>query len=535
MPRFVLTASIVLFSLIGSSPAQSASPDTTPEKKSPPMQISDYRKVAQHRLSEAEPLRVTNTRPQDLFGGIQIEIVVDEQGNVVSAKIGAERDGSPHKDLYPAALAQAQGWKYKPFEKDGKPVSATLTDFIRILPPEDLPKVHVPFPQIRDVKSLRITLERTSCFGTCPAYRVEISGDGSVVYQGRSYVVLTGEHHDRISKEALGQILEAFHKADYFSLKDRYVFGVTDNPTTTTSIAFDGREKSVVDYVGEQAGMPHAVAELEATIDRVVGTLKWVYGNAETVPSLMREKWDFKSSEAGLTLARAACESRRFSPDSSSSLVRDLVAAGAPPDAHDPQGRSALECVAAARDQEGVILLMQAGAARSNPEVKNEALAGAAQAGDLQLVRLLLKYGADPDAAGHDGRTVLMAAAESGKPEVVAEILKYHPDVNAREADLRTALFMASEDRYFRGSNTEKEALEKQRAETVVMLLKAGADLHLADKDGNTPLHNAHVQAIAEALIKNGADVNARNKRGETPLMVTFLRRCGQAAGAVRS
>lgn len=484
MPRFILGALIVLCSAVCSSPAQNAASTTTSEKEPPPIQISDYWQIASHRLSEAEPLRVTGPRP--FSAGIQVKVVVDELGNVVSARIAETNPlaPQPYKDLYPTALAQAGSWKYKPFEKDGKPVAATFTDDIRILPPEDLPTMHVPFPQIKNLKSLRITLERTTCFGSCPAYRVEIGGDGSLVYQGRGYVVVTGEHHDHISKESLAQILEAFRKADYFSLRDKYIYGVTDNPTTTTSISFDGQQKSVIDYVGEEAGMPHAVVEVEETIDQVAGTATWVSGSAQTVPSVMRENWDFKSQEAGLTLVRAACDRRYSHSDAGVALVYDLVAAGVPPDAHDGMGRSALECTAGAKDREGVLLLMEAGAARGNPGLKNEALAGAAQAGDLQLVRLMLKYGADPNAS--DGsRTTLMAAARSGKPDVVAEILKYHPDVNARAPNLQTALSFATENWYSRGPEDEQAMLEKQRADVVVMLLKAGADPHLADKEGN--------------------------------------------------
>src|SRR5712691_7505714 len=33
-----------------------------------------------------------------------------------------------------------------------------------------------------------ITLERTMCYGTCPAYTLRITGDGSVEYEGMRYV-----------------------------------------------------------------------------------------------------------------------------------------------------------------------------------------------------------------------------------------------------------------------------------------------------------------------------------------------------------
>lgn len=61
-----------------------------------------------------------------------------------------------------------------------------------------------------------MTLSRSGGYGTCPAYSIEIHGDGSVIYRGESYVVVTGEHRDHLSQEQVPEILDAFRKADYF-------------------------------------------------------------------------------------------------------------------------------------------------------------------------------------------------------------------------------------------------------------------------------------------------------------------------------
>ncbi len=52
----------------------------------------------------------------------------------------------------------------------------------------------------------------------------------------------------------------------------------------------------------------------------------------------------------------------------------------------------------------------------------------------------------------------------------------------------------------------------------VEQLLKAGANATATDHDGNTPLHNASREDIANILIKAGANVHARNNEGQTPL-----------------
>ena len=45
------------------------------------------------------------------------------------------------EQVRPLAVAEAKKWKYTPFEKEGKNVLAKITDYVRILPPEDLPRL----------------------------------------------------------------------------------------------------------------------------------------------------------------------------------------------------------------------------------------------------------------------------------------------------------------------------------------------------------------------------------------------------------
>ena len=106
--------------------------------------------------------------------------------------------------------------------------------------------------------------------------------------------------------------------------------------------------------------------------------------------------------------------------------------------------------------------------------------------------------------------TVLIEAANSGNPDVVREILRYHPDLEGRGFRQRTAIFFAGEP----GSTNEKGA----RVECVRLLVQAGANVNARDFDGNTPLHQVYLSDVEEELLRLGADVNARNKDGETPI-----------------
>lgn len=89
----------------------------------------------------------------------------------------------------------------------------------------------------------------------CPAYRVEVRGNGDVRYEGvPGNVLIAGHYRDSIPRGGVRRLVASFRDADYFSLQDRYASLATDLPTAITSIAFDGHKKSVVDYGGLSGG-----------------------------------------------------------------------------------------------------------------------------------------------------------------------------------------------------------------------------------------------------------------------------------------
>ena len=137
---------------------------------------------------------------------------------------------------------------------------------------------HVAFPPIRDHDSLRMTLSRAECLGPCPAYSIEIRGDGLVIYEGKWCVAERGHHDGHISESRVDELFEKFREAEFLSLKDSYFAFVTDQPTIEISLRYDGVSKTVTDYAGQRAGMPTAVTLLQNAIDETSGTEFWVWG-----------------------------------------------------------------------------------------------------------------------------------------------------------------------------------------------------------------------------------------------------------------
>jgi uncharacterized protein DUF6438/ankyrin repeat protein len=406
------------------------------ERNKPPAPIHVSNKEAgEHAIGEGDHwlyLRVPQSQ-WSFFSSVKVAVVVDATGAVISSvPQPASTDGN--RRIPGSVIAQADSMvralQFKPFERAGHPVSVTFEQDVALLPPELKPVQHVPFPKVKDWKTVKITLARTSCFGTCPSYKIEVRGDGSVLYEGRGNVTFTGAHRGLVPQSNVIELVKLFEQADYYSLLDEYRSNITDNATQITSISIDGRQKQVVDYVGLQAGMPLAVKQLELAIDRLSGSERWTRGNSDTMAALEGENWDFKSPEASATLVRAA-------EYGNADAVRDLALAGVPVTGNRKivgfttiSGDTPLEVAAFRGDLNMVRALLQAGAG-SSPRTLAAALVNAANSGNVEVLRLLMANGASITARDPGGRTVLIAAAASGYPAMVMEVLKNHADVNA--------------------------------------------------------------------------------------------------------
>jgi ankyrin repeat protein len=459
------------------------------------------------------------------FNQLRLTLIVSPAGDVVSAD--ASGDDKILK-FWPQLMSEVNDWKFRPFQRDGIAVTAEVEEYIDLVPPERLPRNHVAAPVLRPNSQVAIKLERTGCFGSCPAYTVTVSTDG-IVFEGRGFVVASGRHTDWVDADEVRHLAKKFVAADFYSMDAVYRAGVTDNPTYGLSIVIDGKAKDVEDYVGSWEGMPAVISELEDEVDTFARTEKWIVGSDELVQALQAEKFNFKTFEAQVMAKESASRGM-------AETLTEFLEAGVPldplptPKPKEPYMAAPFEAVgwlnAASSQPDALQVLIDAGASKDDQSDKDLALVGAARSGKVEAARALITYGANPNAdlsklivtesgggmtmQGQGAGSVLIYAAESGNPEMVREILLYHPKLEMRDRNGKTAVFAAGEYR-----NRDEDGA---RVECVRLLAKAGADVNARDNEGNTPLHEIFLTDVEEELLKLGADVNARNEDGETPI-----------------
>ena len=132
-------------------------------------------------------------------------------------------------------------------------------------------------------------------------------------------------------------------------------------------------------------------------------------------------------------------------------VVSFLLNKGAPPNAKDSEGRTALQLAVSTRDRKDrtalVRALLEGGA---DPKVSayyalHTPLHLAAAFGATEMVALLIQHGASLDVIDKDGSTPLHIAAKYGRTNVVEILIRAGADPNKRDKENKTPAMWAKE------------------------------------------------------------------------------------------
>ena len=325
----------------------------------------------------------------------------------------------------------------------------------------------------------------------------------------------------------------------------------TGNARTVTSLLVHGAKPNAKEAAHEQTALMWAAAERHPDVVRLLveagadlRARSKIYPTnvvGEDTQRAGREELNYTVLAGGMTPLLFAARS------GDADSARLLIDAGADPNDRLADGTSALVLAAFSGRGAAAGVLLDKGANPNDMGTGFTALHAAVLRSDVNLVKVLLAHGADPNVRmtrgtpkrrdGEDfnlpatlvGATPYLLAAKFLEADIIRALNAGGADINASMPNGAMPLMLAAGTGSTPSANRRGIRLvafgkiepESQALETVAAVVSLGADVNAANQTGDTALHGAAAMGydtVVQFLAEHGAQINAKNKRGLTPL-----------------
>jgi hypothetical protein len=116
-----------------------------------------------------------------------------------------------------------------------------------------------------------VTLTRGMCLGECPVYRVTLSTDGLVDYEGEGYVERTGHHQGEIDPDRVSDLIRVIIQLGLAEPDPEAPLPLTDQPSAEIVLTSEQQSHRFID----DGSGPFEFWAMAALVDAVVDEVEW--------------------------------------------------------------------------------------------------------------------------------------------------------------------------------------------------------------------------------------------------------------------
>ncbi len=144
-------------------------------------------------------------------------------------------------------------------------------------------RTDVPKTPLATDSSLLIRMEKTGCYGTCPAYLLEISDVGKIQFKGYGHTRVDSAS-SQLTSEEIRDLRTLVSDKEFQALEKEYIANVSDLPFTHLTIPTEKGERRI----SCRGRMPDAFSTVSSFLSDMVESKGWANGTNHP-PKAIRE------------------------------------------------------------------------------------------------------------------------------------------------------------------------------------------------------------------------------------------------------
>ena len=105
-------------------------------------------------------------------------------------------------------------------------------------------KVSTATPATKAIQQL--VMERTACFGTCPAYRLEINKDGKVIFTSWHFTKYEGVYEKSFAPAEVSKLFRQFESYKVDTCSEEYFNQIQDMPGVNYYFTYKDKKSKII-------------------------------------------------------------------------------------------------------------------------------------------------------------------------------------------------------------------------------------------------------------------------------------------------